>query len=402
MLNVCSLEEARRLLSKSFPKAFTGEESVSLSELCGRILSRDVVAEEFVPGFARSTVDGYAVHAADTFGCSDAIPALLVLKGEVTMGSVSRVVPQKNECCAIPTGGAMPTGCDAAVMAEHTEMLSGGMVAVLKASAPGNNVIFKGDDVKPGEMLIERGTRLSPKDIGSLAAAGAAGAYVYKKPRIAVISTGDELAKPGSVLKEGQIRDVNQPMLAAALAEDGAKPICSELLADKYEMIRSAVVKGAQECDAVLLSGGTSVGEKDSAAQIMRECGEVLLHGLALKPGKPTLLGKISGKPVFGLPGNPVAALFVYLLLVRPWLYELRSCELTDIKIPLRLSRAIPSNNGREECVAISVDGEQAVPIASKSGLITTLKNADGYVRVPRDCEGLAAGALVEATILWR
>ncbi|MEG1557166.1 MAG: molybdopterin molybdotransferase MoeA [Oscillospiraceae bacterium] len=243
---------------------------------------------------------------------------------------------------------------------------------------------------------------MSPKDIGSLAAAGAAGAYVYKKPRIAVISTGDELAKPGSVLKEGQIRDVNQPMLAAALAEDGAKPICSELLADKYEMIRSAVVKGAQECDAVLLSGGTSVGEKDSAAQIMRECGEVLLHGLALKPGKPTLLGKISGKPVFGLPGNPVAALFVYLLLVRPWLYELRSCELTDIKIPLRLSRAIPSNNGREECVAISVDGEQAVPIASKSGLITTLKNADGYVRVPRDCEGLAAGALVEATILWR
>ncbi|MEG2234676.1 MAG: molybdopterin-binding protein [Oscillospiraceae bacterium] len=402
MLDVLPLDRALNLLSAEFSKLRTAAADVGLNNADGRVLACDVLSDEYVPGFTRSMVDGYAVVAADTFGCSDAVPAMLTMAGESKMGAEPDFCIKRGECAYVPTGGAIPNGADAMVMVEYSEKFCGQTIAISRPSAPANGVVFKGDDVKPGEIVLKEGTRLCAKDIGALAAIGKNSVRVYEKPRIAVFSTGDELVEPKEKPSGGEIRDVNRVMLCAGIRESGGEAVDMGIVPDDRNMICEVMKTAAEKCDMVLLSGGTSVGVKDTACDIMSESGKLLLHGLALKPGKPTVCASVFGKPVFALPGHPVAAYFIFSLVVKPLISGFAGCKSSVKAVEATLNTAIPSNNGREECVAVSLCSKIATPIVTKSGLITTLSAADGYIRIPRDCEGIKSGATVEVYLFER
>ena len=400
MLQVLTPEETLRLIDKSFSPVPDGAESVPLREALGRVLAEDIRAAEDVPGFTRSTVDGYAVRAADTFGCSEALPAVLWLAGEVEMGRAAPARLERDSCVSVPTGGAIPEGADCAVMIEYTENYGDGTVGLFKPGAPGMNLIFRGDDVRAGQTLLSAGRVLRAGDIGALAAVGRTEVPVRRKLRVGLISTGDELVEPEQTPGPGQVRDVNTPMLDALLRECGAEPVPFGIVRDDEARLREAVAAAARSCDAVLLSGGSSAGVKDAACRIIGELGEVLLHGIAIKPGKPTILGRIGGGPVVGLPGHPAAAYFIAMLFVRPLLDRLSGARRSVCAVSAELSESISADHGRAQvnaCRLKTVDGKRiAVPIRSKSGLISRLAGADGYLIIDRDCEGLSRGAAVE------
>jgi len=354
------------------------------------------MAQQYVPDFTRSTVDGYAVIAADVFGCSESIPALLTRIGEVGMGVHTELELHSGECAYVHTGSELPRHADAVVMLEYVEELDGDRIAVNQPCAPGANLIFRGDDVKPGVEVLPAGRRLNAADIGSLAALGLAAVAVRIPPRVAVLSTGDELVPVHEPLPLGKIRDINAPLLSAAVAEAGGSARFYGILKDNADLIRQAVAAAIPECDLLLISGSTSVGIRDTVPQVISSLGELLVHGVAAKPGKPTALGVIQDKPVFGLPGNPMAAFFMFYLLVRPLLFSLLAAPLNEETFSAVLTRAVPSNQGREEFVPVRLRDGKADPISAKSGLITSLSAADGFICIPRDCEGLPQDAAVK------
>ena len=403
MLEVKTPEEVLRLIQKEF-KPRGGCESVPLSAALGRVLAEDIAAEEYVPDFDRSTVDGYALRARDTFGCSDAIPAILNLVGEVKMGEGTAIEVPRDSCVYVPTGGAIPEGCDCAVMIEYTEDYGDGTIGILKPGAPGSNLIFRGDDVFPGKTVLKAGRVLAPQDIGALAAIGRTEVPVRPRLRVGVISTGDELVPADQTPGPGQVRDVNSPMLAALLREYGAEPVDHGIVIDDESLLREKTQAAFQSCDAVILSGGSSAGVKDAACRIIGELGELLLHGIAIKPGKPTILGKADNKPLIGLPGHPVAAFFVAKLFVLPLLARLEGRTMQDYPVHAALSESLNANHGRMQVNACRLEEADAkltaIPIRSKSGLITQLAGADGYLVIDRDCEGLPKDA--EVDVYWK
>ena len=441
MLQVKTPEEVLCLIHDKFRPVSELTEFVPISAAAGRTLSEDITAEEYVPDFNRSTVDGYALRAADTFGCSDAIPAvlslqeeirmgedagfallraILSLQGEIRMGEDAGFALLRENCAYVPTGGALPEGADCAVMLEYTEDYGDGTIGILKPGAPGMNVIFRGDDVYPGKVVLQAGRVLSAQDIGALAAIGRTVVPVQRKLKIGVISTGDELVPPGQKPLPGQVRDVNTALLSALLTEQGAEVHSYGIIVDDEDLLRETVTRAVQECDAVLLSGGSSVGVKDASCRIIESLGELLLHGIALKPGKPTIMGRAGNKPLVGLPGHPVAAfvvarLFMPLiglpghpvaafvvarLFVVPLLDRLAGRERPLWSVTAELSESVGANHGRAQvnpCRLLRQDGRVlALPIRSKSGLITQLAGADGFFCIERDCEGLPKGAPVQ------
>lgn len=401
MLEVASSAQATQLLMDVFGNYRTEETEVATPLALGRVLRRSVYAPQDVPGFTRSSVDGYAVCAKDTFGCSGSIPALLKKRGEVEMGLPAPFSLGPGECAYVPTGGQLPAGADAMVMVEHTEEYLDDTIGILHAAAPGMHCVFKGDDVRANACVLQKGRRLRPHDIGALSAIGIASVFVAAAPVVGVLSTGDELIMPQHTPAAGQVRDVNGPLLMAAIEEAGGKAVSYGICKDDHVQLASTLTRMAQACDVVLVSGGTSVGAKDAAPRIIQSLGKLLLHGIAIKPGKPTILGEIQTKPVFGMPGHPVAAYFVCRLFVVPLLRRMLGCEPRPLPMfYARLSQAIPSNHGREEYIAVQLQktehGLRAVPIMGKSGLITQLALADGYLCIPRDQEGLAKDAQVQ------
>ena len=399
MLEVKTPAEVLALIRTEF-RPLGEAESVSYMEAAGRVLAEDIAAEEYVPDFDRSTVDGYVCRAADTFGCSDAIPAILNLVGEIQMGQGAAFTLPRDGCAYVPTGGAIPQGADCAVMIEYTEDYGDGTVGVLKPGAPGMNLIFRGDDVFPGKPILQAGRMLTAQDIGALAAIGRTVVSVADRLRVGVISTGDELVPPKETPGPGQVRDVNSPLLTAMLREFGAEPVNYGIVADDEALLRQKMKAAADECDAVILSGGSSVGVKDAACRIIEEMGELLLHGIAIKPGKPTILGKTGNKPLIGLPGHPVAACMVARLFVLPLLARLEGRIQEQYAVTAELTESIGANHGRAQVNACVLhrDGSRllASPIRSKAGLITQLAGADGFFLIERDCEGLPKGAAVE------
>ena len=399
MLTVKTPEEVYAVQREAFPPHPVPEE-MTLEAACGRVLFDPVTATEYVPGFDRSTVDGYAVRSADTFGCSDAIPAILALQGEIVMGESASAVLSNGCCMAVPTGGAIPGGADAAVMIEYTEDYGDGTIGICKPAAPGANLIFKGDDVRPGKTVLPAGRRLTPQDIGALAAMGVAKVAVCKKPVVGILSTGDELIPIEETPKEGQIRDVNSAMLKALVESAGATGICYGILRDDEALLRQTLDLALTQCDMVLISGGSSVGMKDATCRVLESRGTVLFHGIAMKPGKPTILGCADGKPVFGLPGHPVAAFFVCELFVRPLLDRLMNRVPRRYAVPAVLTEAVSANHGRAQYLGVCLTEKGGIryarPIRGKSGLITTLAGSDGYFCIPRDCEGMAEGETVD------
>ena len=399
MLEVKTPQEVLSLIQKEFkPLGLT--ELVPLSDALGRVLAEPVTAEEYVPDFDRSTVDGYACRAADTFGCSDAIPAILNVAGEVLMGQGTDFSLQRDSCAYVPTGGAIPEGADCAVMIEYTENYEDGTVGIMKPGAPGMNLIFRGDDVFPGKEILPAGRVLTAQDIGALAAIGKTGVSVAHRVKVGVISTGDELVPPDEKPGPGQVRDVNSPLLSAMLKDFGAEAINYGIVVDNEPLLRQKMETAAKECDAVIISGGSSVGVKDVACRIIESMGELLLHGIAVKPGKPTIMGKAGNKPLIGLPGHPVAACFVAQLFVMPLLGRLMGRNQEFYAVTAELTESLGANQGRELITACHLRRKSgkllAEPIRSKSGLITQLAGADGYFIIERDCEGLPKGAQIQ------
>jgi molybdopterin molybdotransferase len=402
MLTVRPVAEAIEIIKEHFGKFRTQSEWVTLDAALDRVLAQDIISNEFVPDFNRSTVDGYAVIGSDIFGCSDTIPALLTRIGESFMGRHIDLKVKKGQCVYVPTGGEVPEGADTMIMLEYAEELGDGQVAIYKPAAPGTNMIFRGDDTKPGAVILPASRRINVADTGTLAALGVTEVPVMCQPRVGIITTGDELVLPGEKLELGQIRDVNGPMLMHAVKETGGNPFFWGIIQDDDTAIKAAIQTAIKDCDLLILTGGTSVGEKDAAPRVISELGTMLVHGLASKPGKPTLFGEISGIPVFGLSGNPLAAYFMFYLLLRPLLFNMQGYQPLTHSITLPLERSIPSNHGREEFVPVKIQDEIVHPISSKSGLITTLANTDGFIRIPRDLEGLPQGAMVEVTLFTR
>lgn len=400
MLSVVSIAEALSLVLHKFGSETGHIEYVRLDDAFGRYLGEEVIAREDVPGFDRSTVDGFAVRSSDLRGCSDSIPAILQKSGESLMGQTNETHLLPGECVYVPTGGAVPPAADAMVMLEYTEPLGGEQYAFYRPVAPGANMILCGEDLQKGEVILKTGRKLGVADIGTLAAIGKTEVPVFHRPVVGIISTGDELVPPGEIQRPGQIRDVNTDMLKAAVEQQNGLPVNRGIVEDDYDALRDACSELLPQVDVLLVSGGTSVGEKDNMPRIVADLGEMLIHGLAVKPGKPTIIGEIDGKAVFGLPGNPVAAFFIFDYLVKPLLLAKQGGKVETKQVEARLTRAVSSNHGREEFILARLDGNEAEPVPSKSGLISTVSRANAYFIIPRDQEGLPKGAPVWVTRL--
>jgi len=395
LLKVKTPDEVLNIIKQELSLVNSYSEQIETTDAVGRVLFEDVVSDENVPGFNRSTVDGFAVVASDTFGCSESIPAVLSVIGEVLMGESAEQILTPGTCVIVSTGGDIPSGANAVIMLEHTEDYGSGMIGIQKPAAPGNNVIFKGDDVSVGDTVLSSGTVLTPHDIGILSALGFTDVKVKVKPVVGIISTGDELVTTSSIPERGQVRDVNTPMLMATVTKYSTEAKDFGIIKDDEETLRKTLQTAAASCDIILLSGGSSAGTRDLTARVIEAEGELLLHGIAMKPGKPTILGLIKNKPVFGLPGHPVAAYLVTELFVRPLISLQMGAKVKQYTTVAHLSEAISSNHGREEYIAVRLTDGIAHPVRGKSGLITNLAGVDGYICIPRDCEGLAKGTKV-------
>ena len=421
LLTVDTLDEAReKILAhvKSWPLE---SETVSLNAARNCIIAKDLCSQDDIPGFARATVDGYALVAADTAGAGEAIPVFLKLAGTVSMGKSADFSIRSGECAYVPTGGMLPGGADAVVMVEYCEG-QGGNVAVYEAVASGAGMALAGEDVKKGSLLLRHGTLIRPQEAGALAAAGLTSVQVFAPLKVSIISTGDELVPPDSVPRPGEIRDINSHALKALAETLGYSVVSARTFPDDEGKLIAAITDAIALCDIVVISGGSSQGEKDITANLINRVAKpgVFTHGLALKPGKPTILGwdEKSQTLFAGLPGHPVAAMIVFKLLLGWLTFQLFGRQ-EPFPIPAAISCNLPGSPGRTLCqpIVLRLEGETlkgetlendtlesdtlesetyiAEPVFGKSGMITTLTRADGYIIVDLNKEGLKKGEAV-------
>ncbi len=386
-----------------------GVETLPTVDALGRVLAEPIIAREPIPAFPRSTVDGYAVRAADTHGASESLPAYLQVVGEVPMGRAPEFTLAPGQAAVIHTGGMVPPGADAVVMLEHTQRSREDEVEVLRAVAVGENVIQIGEDVQQGQEVLPAGVRLRPAEIGGLMALGQTRVKVARRPRVGILSTGDEVVPPDQPLQPGQVRDVNSYTISALVQTHGGEPVRYGIVPDDFDALMQATQRAFEETDMVVITAGSSASTRDMTAQVLNSLGEpgVLAHGLRIKPGKPTILAVAQGKPLVGLPGNPVSALVNAWHFVVPALEKLQGVTVTRPRpqVRARLAGNLPSEAGREEWYPVRVrqgeDGTlEAEPIHYRSNLIFRLAWADGLVPVPEDATGLPAGTEV-VVFLW-
>ncbi|MFZ5754374.1 MAG: gephyrin-like molybdotransferase Glp [Bacillota bacterium] len=405
LLQVTSPEDVLRIIRENFSSL--GGETVEIKHAGQRVVGSDVIAPEDVPGFDRSTVDGYALRACDSFGAGEAMPALLNLGGEVRMGEAAPHLPL-GACIYVPTGGMIPEGADAVVMLEDTEVL-GDIVNCYRQVAPGENIIRRGEDISRGEVILKKGRLLRAPEIGVLASLGITDLQVTVKPRVGILSTGDEIVPYTTAsLPPGQVRDSNALAVGELARQKGAEIIYGGILQDSYEIFKSGVEELLEQVDFLVLSGGSSVGTRDFTAQVLEELGKpgLLVEGVAIQPGKPTLLAKCREKPVLGLPGHPVSALNIFALFGTAIIDRLLGREEQEFlaTVKARLSKNIPSRTGRTDFVRVKLSKKdnvtEATPVFGRSGLLRTLADAQGLVIVPAQSEGVLAGSEVDV-ILW-
>lgn len=398
-LHVVAVADAVRAAVNIAPARAT--ETVVVDQSAGRVLAAPVRADTDIPGFDRSVVDGYAVRSSDTNGAGNASPAMLRNAGRVAMGTRDPALfLGDSDCAYIPTGGVLPEGADAAVMVEYTEE-AGDTILIKKPVSPGENVLLRDEDFKKDETVFLPGRRLTPQDAGVLAACGCSMVTVAKKPVIGIISTGNELVPVTEIPGPGQVRDANAPMLAAWLREYGCIPRLYGIVRDEREAFEAVIARALPECDVVLLSGGSSKDDRDMTAGVIAGRGKVLIHGIAIAPGKPTIIGMVEKKPVFGLPGHPASAFVVLISIVRPLLDAMLGLEKPLFRtVKANLAENIPSQRGREEYVRVRVEQGAAIPLFGKSGLLNTLVKSDGLICIPAGYEGLEKGSEVDV-ILW-
>ncbi len=401
-------DEALQRLLAALPSSRPRAEVIRTADALGRVSAHDIRAHEPLPGFDRSSVDGYAVRAADTFGASDALPAFLEVVGEVPMGGVPEFALQRGQAALIHTGGMLPEGTDAVVMLEHTQPARAHEIEVLRAAAVGENVLKTGEDVRPGDLVLPAGRFLRPAEIGGLLALGITKVAVTRKPLIGVLSSGDEVIPPEAAVRPGQVRDVNSYTLAALIQSAGGKARRYGILPDRGDAMEETLRKALGECNAAVITAGSSASSRDLTAEVIQRMGSpgVLVHGVNVRPGKPTILAVCGGKAVLGLPGNPVSALVIAGLFAVPLIRRLLGAAAGggEPALQARLTINLPSQAGRVDFVPVrllsGVEGWLAEPIFYKSNLILTLAKADGLARIPADATGLAAGDLVEVQLI--
>lgn len=376
-------------------------EVILLESAAGRILAEDIPSADNIPGFDRSIVDGFAVLASDTIGASESLPAMLHFAGKVAMGQSDIQFPVgPGNCVYVPTGGVLPDGADAVVMVENTEAV-GDMVLIRKTVAPQENLLRYNEDFAKGDVVLRKGRKISPQDIGVLAATGITSVPVTKKPVIGIISTGNELVPTAEKPAKGHVRDVNSSMISAYVQESGCTPRFYGIIRDEPGALQSVLARIITECDAVFISGGSSKDDRDMTVHAISALGEVRIHGIALAPGKPTIIGRVGDIPVIGFPGHPGAVFVVLSVLGRALLEKMTGNTLSRQKIlRANLAMNIPSQKGREEYVRVRLENGIAYPLFGKSGLLNTLVRSDGMVRIPDLCEGLEQDSEVEV-ILW-
>ena len=393
-------EALERFLSKIPAANYQKAQTLSTEHALGRVLAEDVHAPQPLPPFARTTVDGYAVRAADTYGASMSLPAYLSLIGEVHMGAPTDLSVTPGQAVLVHTGGMIPAGSDAVVMLEDTQQAQESEIEILKPAAVGENILQVGEDVKTGEIVLARGTRLRPQEIGGLMALGIDRVRVTMTPRVGILSTGDEVVPPHSEPMPGQVRDVNSYTLGSLVERVGGEANLRGIIPDRLDDLRTAAQRAHAEDDLVVITAGSSVSTRDITAIVIRELGEpgVLVHGVSIKPGKPTILAICNGVPVIGLPGNPVSALVVAGLFVVPAIYKLMGWDEPSREscVSARMTSNIASVAGREDYLPVRLqadaDGLLAEPIYGRSNLIFTLVRADGLVRIPPEVTGLSEG----------
>ncbi|MEW6404421.1 MAG: gephyrin-like molybdotransferase Glp [Chloroflexota bacterium] len=424
-------DDAREKLLSHLSGPLAGFDMIDVASSLGRVTAEDIHAPQPLPDFQRTTVDGYAVRARDTFGATDSMPAYLNLIGEVPMGDSPSFGLDAGQCALIHTGGMLPKGADAVVMLEYTQVVhheapgdsqkqdsvisvaKNPEIEIFRAVADGENVIRVGEDVAQGQLILPRGSRMRPAEIGGLMALGITSLRVATQPRIGLISTGDEVVEPGQKPRPGQVRDINSYTLGALVEKVGGEAKRYGIFGDSFAILKDAAAKALAECGAIIITAGSSASTRDMTAEVIRTLGEpgVLVHGINTRPGKPTILGVCNGKAVIGLPGNPVSALVNGYLFVVPLIERLLGAlPKPQSTVQARLTVNLPSQAGREDWWPVKLkpsptgrgqgEGFSAEPIFGKSNLIFTLAFADGLVRIHPDATGLSAGEMVDVVLM--
>ena len=407
LLKVDTLTEARGKLLKAAENKVPAVETVGFEETLGRVLAEDLTSRDSIPGFRKSTVDGYAVIAKDTQGVTESIPAFLDVIEEVAIGTQPKKTVQPGQAIYVPTGGMLPEGADAMVMIEYCEKFDDTSIAVYNAVSPGRGVIAEGEDIMTGAEFLQKGKVIRTQEVGVMASAGVTEAKVYKPWKVTIISTGDELVDAKDQPAKGQTRDINTYSVSSISRNHGFEIIDRKVLKDDEALLTETISKAMAESDIVVCSGGSSQGEKDHTADVMDKLSNegVFTHGIALKPGKPTILGydEATETILVGLPGHPAAAMLVFELMVI-WLYRQLTGQKEPLKTLARISENVAGGAGRTTCLVLQLtEGEDGIytaePILGKSGLMTTLTKADGYTMIHGDKEGLKEGELIQVTL---
>jgi molybdenum cofactor synthesis domain-containing protein len=392
-----SLDRARALIDGAL-RPIARIERVPLEAADGRVLAQDIVATADVPPFSRAAMDGYAVRAADTTGATPATPVTLTWIEKVFTGQMPSRTIGRGECIEIATGAPMPAGADAVVMVEQTSA-DGPRVQIFNAAEPGQNIGRQGADIKSGHTVLRSGEVLNASRVGAIAALGLAQVEVYARPRVAILSTGNEIVDPGRPLQAGQIYDINRFTVAAVVADNGGVPVPHRTAADTMADLDRALDECFED-DVLVFSGGTSVGERDLILDALGSRGEVLFHGISVKPGKPTAFGLVNGRPFFGMPGYPSSCLLnVHILLVPALRYIARLPPRTMKTVTLPLARRVASAKDRHQFYTVRVADGMAIPAFKASGDITSMSHADGYFEIAAETDAVEQGQLVEVTL---
>ena len=381
-----------------------GTETISLGKCLGRVLAQDIYSDVDIPDFNRSTMDGFAVNAASTFGASESNPAFLNLRGQILMGVRPDFTIGPGEGARIATGGMLPEGANSVVMVEHTDTLDDTTIEIYRSVAPGRHVIEKGEDIRHADPALAKGSRIRPQEAGLLAACGQTEFTVFKRPMIGIISTGDEVVTVDQVPGDGQIRDINSQTLSSQVLAAGGVPVVFGIVRDHRDDLIEKCRCALELTDMVMISGGSSVGTRDFTVEVLELLPDtdILVHGISISPGKPTILARSSTKAFWGLPGHVVSAMVVFDVVVRPFIKQISGQSAGGLQFPItaKLTRNLPSAQGRVDYVRVrlaDVDGQlMAEPILGKSGLIHTMVKADGLIAIGMNTEGLENGTVVK------
>jgi molybdenum cofactor synthesis domain-containing protein len=390
-------EEAKKVVANNI-KPITRVETVNIDDALGRVLAEDVVAGLSIPPFDRAAMDGYAVKARDTFNAGQLHPKILRLVGEVHAGETPTRKVGAGECLQIATGAMMPKGADAVVMVEDTEA-EGSRVKIFKSVYPGANVAQKGEDIKEGATVLKESSVLDAGKIGVLASQGITQVKVYEKPKVAVLPSGEEVVPLGKKLKRGQVYDINSHTIASVVKANGGIPVVFGVVGDKAEEIRAAITEALKN-DLVVISGGSSVGERDLLVSVIQDWGQVLFHGIQVKPGKPTIFALIEGQPLMGMPGYPTSCLINSYLFLLPAVRKMAHLPpRTGETVTARLARRVPGSVGRRQFLTVKIEGGEAMPVFKESGAITSIAEADGYIEIAENIDLLEKGEPVTVTL---